>query len=117
MPIPSAIALGLAKAQLLGHRVSRDQPDRFGSLRRRSQWRTNIGAVTGQITVAADALIGKDAVGACLDPIYDVLTAAGPEEMHANAKEHFINAKVTTNRAAMENIKDKMAKGGGDNNQ
>jgi hypothetical protein len=67
------------------------------------------GPAEKDFAVATDALVSEDAVGAFLDPVDDVLATARPKETHANPKERLVNAKVTTDRAAMEDVEDEAA--------
>jgi hypothetical protein len=75
------------------------------------------GPTEKDFAVAADALVGKDAVSAFLDPLGDIRTAAGPEETHANAEERFVNTKVAANGTAMEEVKEQAAERGGHDNE
>ncbi len=61
--------------------------------------------------VSTDALVSEDAMSAFLDPVDNILTTAGPKEAHANAEQGFAHAKMTTDRAAMEDVEDETAQG------
>jgi hypothetical protein len=50
--------------------------------------------------MAADTLVGEDAMGAGFDTIDNVLTAARPEKPHADPKECLIDAKNVKDKAA-----------------
>jgi hypothetical protein len=63
--------------------------------------------------VSTDALVGEDAMGAFFNPVDNILAAARPEESHANTEECFVDAEVTADRAAMEDVKDEVGQGGG----
>ena len=63
--------------------------------------------------VTADALVGEDAMGALFNPVDNILAAARPEEAHANPEERFVDAEVTADRAAMEDVEDEAAQRGG----
>ena len=63
------------------------------------------------LAVAANAFVRKDAVGAFFYPIYDVLTAAWPEEAHSDTEQSFVDAEMTADGAAMKNIEDETAQG------
>jgi hypothetical protein len=62
------------------------------------------GPAKEDFAVTANTLVCKDAMRAFPDPIDDVLTTTWPEESHPNAEQSFVDAKVTTNGAAMKNI-------------
>jgi hypothetical protein len=67
--------------------------------------------------VSADTFVSKNAVGTFFDPINNVLAAAGPKEAHANTKECFVDSEMATNRAAVEDVKDKPTQGGRHNDE
>ena len=60
-------------------------------------------------TVAADAFVGEETMGAFFNPVDDVLAATRPKESHANPEECLVNAEVAADRATMENVEDKAA--------
>jgi hypothetical protein len=67
--------------------------------------------------VAADTFVSEDAMGTFFNPIDNILTTTGPKETHANPKKGFVDTKVTADRAAMEDVEDKAAQGGGHNDK
>jgi hypothetical protein len=64
------------------------------------------GPTKEDFAVSANMFVCKDAMRAFSDPINDVLTTTWPEEAHPNAEQRFVDAKVTTNGAAMKDIED-----------
>jgi hypothetical protein len=64
------------------------------------------GPTKEDFAVSANTFVCKDAMRAFSDPIDDVLTTTWPEEAHPNAEQRFVDAKVTTNGAAMKDIED-----------
>jgi hypothetical protein len=64
------------------------------------------GPTKEDFAVSANTFVCKGAMRAFPDPINDVLTATWPEEAHPNAEQRFLDAKVTTNGAAMKDIED-----------
>jgi hypothetical protein len=50
--------------------------------------------------------VGKDAMCTFLNPIDDILATTLPKEAHPNSEQRFVDAKVTTNGAAMKHVKD-----------
>jgi hypothetical protein len=64
------------------------------------------GPTKEDFAVWANTFVRKDAMCTFSDPIDDVLTTTWPEEAHPNAEQRFVDAKVTTNGAAMKDIED-----------
>lgn len=67
--------------------------------------------------MTTDALISKDAMGAFLDPIDNILAASRPKEAHADTEQRFVDAKVATNRAAVKHVENQTAERGGHDNE
>jgi hypothetical protein len=58
------------------------------------------------LAVTANSFVCKDAMCTVPDPIDDILTTTGPKEAHPDSEQRFVDAKVTTNGAAMKHVKD-----------
>jgi hypothetical protein len=69
------------------------------------------GPAEENFAVSTDALVSEDAMGAFLDPVDNILATAGPKEAHADAKKGFVDAEMTTDRAAVKNIEDEATQG------
>jgi hypothetical protein len=75
------------------------------------------GPAEENFAVSTDTLVGEDAMSAFPDPVDDILAATGPKEAHANTEQSFVHAEMTTNRAAMKDVKDKTAQRRGHDNK
>jgi hypothetical protein len=69
------------------------------------------GPAEKNFAVPMDALVCEDTARTFLDPIYDILLTARPEEAHPNSEECFVNAEVATDGAAVEDAKDETPQG------
>jgi hypothetical protein len=79
--------------------------------------RSGDGPAEEDFAVTTDTLVSEEAVGAFLDPINNILAATRPKEAHTNSEECFVDAEMTTDRAAVKDVEDKAAQRRWDNDE
>ena len=80
------------------------------------EWRGN-GPGVYEFAVAADGGVGKDTVGACFKPGFDIGAKFVPIESEADAMESFVLHEMAGGRRGVEGFKDAAAEGFWRNNE